>query len=150
MLQKHLLTLAQMQTLVIELQSNINDRPLGVTREDLDGPMITPNLLMYGREKNPLRTPGITALTRLSISDMWLRRKRILNQFWTKWQADYLSTLSITNKWLEKDPTLLKVGDVVILKPETLEKNQWRIARITDPHRNLDGCLLYTSDAADE
>ena len=101
--------------------------------------MITPNLLMYGREKNPLRTPGITALTRLSISDMWLRRKRILNQFWTKWQADYLSTLSITNKWLEKDPTLLKVGDVVILKPETLEKNQWRIARITDLHRNLDG-----------
>ena len=24
-------------------------------------------------------------------------------------------------------------------KPETLEKNQWRIARITDLHRNLDG-----------
>ena len=52
---------------------------------------------------------------------------------------DSLSTLSIANKWLEKDPTLLKVGDVVILKPETLEKNQWRIARITDLHRNLDG-----------
>jgi len=139
MLQKHLLTLAQMQTLVIELQSNINDRPLGVTREDLDGPMITPNLLMYGREKNLLRTPGIAALSRLSISEMWLRRKRILAQFWSKWQADYLSTLSITNKWLQKDPTIIKVGDIVLLKPETLEKNQWRIARITDLHRNLDG-----------
>ena len=61
MLQKHLLTLAQMQTLVIELQSTINDRPLGVTREDLGGPLITPNLLMYGREKNP---PGLQVLPR--------------------------------------------------------------------------------------
>ena len=75
MLQKHLLTLTQMRTLVIELQSNINDRPLG---EDLEGPMITPNLLMYGREKNPLRTPGSTALARLPVSEMWLHRKRIL------------------------------------------------------------------------
>ena len=141
MLQKHLLTLAQMQTLVIELQSTINDRPLGVTREDLGGPLITPNLLMYGREKNPLRTPGASALARLPVSEMWMRRKCILAQFWAKWQSDYLSTLSITNKWLHKDPTLLKVGDVVILKPETLEKNQWRIARITDLHRNLDGVL---------
>ena len=141
MLQKHLLTLAQMQTLVIELQSSINDRPLGVTREDLDGPMITPNLLMYGREKNPLRTPGSSALERMPISEMWLRRKRVLAHFWAKWQSDYLSTLSITNKWLEQDQTLLKVGDVVILKPETLEKNQWRLARIVDLHRNLDGVL---------
>ena len=141
MLQKHLLTLAQMQTLVIELQSSINDRPLGVTREDLEGPLITPNLLVYGREKNPLRTPGAAALARMPVSKMWLHRKRILAQFWSKWQSDYLNTLSVTNKWLQKDPTILKVGDVVILKPETLEKNQWRIARITDLHRNLDGVL---------
>ena len=139
MLQKHLLTLAQMQTLVVELQSSINDRPLGVTREDLDGPMITPNLLMYGRELNPLKTPGASALARMPISEMWLQRKRILAHFWSKWQTEYLSTLSITNKWLERDPTLLKAGDVVILKPETLEKNQWRLARVIELHSDLDG-----------
>ena len=47
-----------------------------------------------------------------------------LNHFWDKWQADYLATLSIDKKWLGDD-TKIKPGDVVILKPESMEKNQW-------------------------
>ena len=34
---------------------------------------------------------------------MWLERKRTLNHFWDKWQADYLATLSIDKKWLGDD-----------------------------------------------
>ena len=41
----------------------------------------------------------------------------------------YLATLSIDKKWLSDD-TKIKPGDVVILKPESMEKNQWRLARI--------------------
>ena len=46
---------------------------------------------------------------------MWLERKRTLNYFWDKWQADYIATLSIDKKWLGDD-TKIKPGDVVILK----------------------------------
>ena len=35
--------------------------------------------------------------------------------------------------------------DIVILKPETLEKGQWRLARITDVHKNLDGVITTAS-----
>ena len=49
-------------------------------------------------------------------AQMWLKRKRTLNHFWDKWQADYLATLSIDKKWLG-DGTKIKPGDVVILKP---------------------------------
>ena len=44
-------------------------------------------------------------------------------------------------KWLSGDQTTVKNGDVVILKPETLEKGQWRLARIVDVHKNLDGVV---------
>ena len=61
---------------------------------------------------------------------MWLERKRTLHHFWDKWQADYLTTLSIDKKWLGGD-TKIKPGEVVILKPESMEKNPqnqgWRI-----------------------
>ena len=50
---------------------------------------------------------------------MWLERKRTLNHFWDKWQADYLD-----KKWLDDD-TKIKPEDMVILKPESMEKNQW-------------------------
>ena len=78
-------------------------------------------------------------------SDMWVQRKKILAHFWSRWQADYLSTLSIDRKWLKSDNTVIQPGDVVILKPETLEKGQWRLARITAVHKNLDGIVTTAS-----
>ena len=40
---------------------------------------------------------------------------------------------------------MIKPGDVVILKPETLEKGQWRLARVMDVHKNLDGVVTTAS-----
>ena len=76
-----------------------------------------------------LRTPSTAIMERIDPDKMWLERKITLNHFWDKWQADYLATLSIDKKWLGDD-TKIKSGDVVILKPESMEKNQWRLARI--------------------
>ena len=145
LLQKHTLTLKQLEVMVIELTSSVNDRPLGVTEEGVEDTQITPNLLQFGRVLNPLRTPSSTSMSNMPCSDMWIQRKRILAQFWAKWQADYLSTLSIDKKWLDGDQTVILPGDVVILKPETLEKGQWRLARITDVHKNLDGVVTTAS-----
>ena len=51
-----------------------------------------------------------------------------LNHFWDKWQADFLATLSIDKKWFGDNTKIksgdVKHGDVVILKPESMEKNQ--------------------------
>ena len=142
LLQKHLLTLRQLDTLVKEITSSVNDRPLGAVTEGPDELAITPNLLQYGRTPNPLITPSTREMEKLPCSEMWVLRKKALANFWSRWQADYLNTLSVDKKWLSGDQTtMLKTGDVVILKPETLEKGQWRLARIVDVHKNLDGVV---------
>ena len=61
-----------------------------------------------------------------------------LNHFWDNWQADYLTTLSIDKKWLGDD-TKVKPKDVVVLKPDSMEKNQWHFARILNIHKIKDG-----------
>ena len=145
MVQKHTLTLKQLETLVLEVTQSVNDRPLGVTREGSEDSQITPNLLQFGRHPNPLRTPSTAKMSTMQCSDMWIQRKKILAHFWSRWQSDYLSTLSIDRKWLHDDHTMIKPGDVVILKPETLEKGQWRLARVMDVHKNLDGVVTTAS-----
>ena len=122
LLQKHTLTLKQLEVIVAELTSSVNDHPLRATEEGVGDSQISPNLLQFGRVLNPLRTPSSAIMSDMSCSEMWIQRKRILAQFWSKWQADYLHTLSINKKWLQDDQTVIKSGDVVILKPETLEK----------------------------
>ena len=122
----------------------MNERPFGVTFSDADDAHITPNMLVTGKPHHPLVTPSTAILSNMPCDKMWLERKRTLAHFWKKWQADYLTTLSIDKKWLG-DNTMIKPGDVVILRPETLEKNQWRLARIVDIHKNPDGIATTAS-----
>ena len=127
-----------MEVAVAEIASFVNERPLGVLENDVDMDPITPNLLATGRPHNPLVTPSTAPLSSVSCKKMWIERRKMINHFWEKWQNDYLTTLSIDRKWPGIE-SKVKPGDVVILRPETLEKNQWRLARITEIHRDLNG-----------
>lgn len=141
-LQKELLTLRAIETLVIELKAIINDRPLGITKQDPDSfSCITPNMLIFGRQLGEFKTPNETTLSTAPYSDLWLERKRVMNHFWSRWLKEYIQELSVDKKWSKHSDINLKEGDVVILKPETLEKNTWRMARITSIQRNQDGVV---------
>ena len=145
-LQKELLTTRAMETLIIELKGIINDRPFGVTKENPEEwTNVTSNLLIFGRQLNELNTPKVTELAATSYSDMWLERKRVLNLFWTRWLKEYIQDLSVAKKWSQDKATTLKEGDVVILKPETLEKNVWKLARITKVQKNLDDVVTIVT-----
>ena len=84
-----------------------------------------------------LRTLSTAIMESINPDKMWLERKRTLNHFWDKWRVDYLARLSIDRKWLGDD-TKIKPRDVVILKSESMEKNQWRLTRILNIHKTKD------------
>ena len=144
-LQKHTLTLRNVDTIVQEITASVNDRPLGAMEENREELQITPNMLIKGRNSYPLQTKSTDQMSHIPALKMWLSRKKLMNQFWSKWQKDYLTTLSIDKKWSKDERTVIKPGDVVILKPETLEKGQWRLARVMDIHKNLDGVVTTAS-----
>ena len=140
-LQKIPLTIDQLTTISKEICSCVNDRPLGVTEQGSDDIQITPNMLVRGRPNTPLQTASDHELSQLPYAEQWVKRKRELKSFWDKWQSEYLATLSVDSKWAKGHSSVIKAGDVVTLKPETLGKNQWRIARVMEVHKNLDGLI---------
>ena len=140
-LQKVPLTYDELLTVSKEICSCVNDRPLGVTEHGSDDIQITPNMLVRGRPNTPLQTASDHELSKLPYAEQWVRRKKELKSFWDKWQSEYLATLSVDSKWVKGHSSVIKPGDVVTLKPETLGKNQWRIARVMEVHKNLDGLI---------
>jgi hypothetical protein len=141
-LQTEQVSIKTLQTLIVELKKIINDRPLSVTRSDPDQlKQITPNMLISGRQLNELENPEQQVLKKIEFADMWVRRKKILSSFWSRWLKDYLEQLSVNRRWTKADQIALKEGDVVILKPETLKKNQWNIGRITEIIQNDVGTI---------
>ena len=84
-----------MEVIIMEIVSFVNERPLGETNINDEDIPITPNMLATGRPMRQLRTPSTAIMERIDPDKMWLERKRTLNHFWDKWQADYLATLSM-------------------------------------------------------
>ena len=137
-LRKHAVPLRQLETVCTEITFYVNDRPLGQIIEEDTERMITPNMLMSGSARPALTTPSLEALSGATVDQMWKVRKQMHQQYWAKWQRDYLEELSVDKKWNNGRNPAVKPGDAVILKAETLEKNQWRLARILTVHKNQD------------
>lgn len=138
-LQMEKLTTQALSTLAMEIANIVNDRPLGVTRQDpTEWTTITPNMLVHGRQRNEFVTPNESELTKLPFSDLWKQRKKVLNHFWSRWYKEYLQELKVDKKWSKHNVVELKIGDVVLIKPDATEKNAWKLARIQDVRRNAD------------
>ena len=139
-LHKEFVSMRTLETIVMEVQKIINDRPLAVVRADPEAlQAITPNMLVFGRNLNDLQTSDMATLAKIDFSNIWLKRKAVLSTFWKRWKHDYLDQLSIPKKWAKNSENRIKEGDVVILKEETLEKNTWNLARVVSKHTDRNG-----------
>jgi hypothetical protein len=139
-LQNESVTIRTLRTLIVEIQSILNDRPLAAITADADSILpITPNMLVHGRNLSHFcLTTDPKPFQMIAFQDMWLKRKQVLNSFWSRWTKDYLEQLSVSPKWTKSNKNNLNVGDVVLLKNETLTKNVWQLARIKQLLRNKD------------
>ena len=107
------LTYQAMMTLLRDIESQVNDRPLYSASEDtLD--VLTPSMLVFGRCLRPwidrFATTGLKQDT--SIRERWRQRAALANIFWNLWQKRYQTELQQRAKWFDTKPNL-KVGDLV-------------------------------------
>ena len=96
--------------------------------------------LVQGRQKG-IANPARAKLDGVSFSDFWLQRQRIQNHFWSRWKSEYLQELSVNKKWSQHDGQTVEPGDVVLIKPDSMEKNSWKLARVEEVQRNQDGAV---------
>ena len=76
--------------------------------------------------------------------DLYSRRRcrcvqYIPEEFWHRWRKEFLQSLQTRQKWNDKRRNF-EVGDIVILKEQDCQCNQWPLARIigVDADRNGD------------
>ena len=60
----------------------------------------------------------------------WRRAQHIVNEFWSRWRNEYLSSLQSRQK-LQSQSKNLSLDDVVILKEESKPRNEWQLGRVT-------------------
>lgn len=58
--------------------------------------------------------------------------------FWRRWRTEYLPTLQKRRKW-EKEKCNLKEGDIILLKSDQLQRNDWPMGIILKTLPSEDG-----------
>ena len=141
------LTMEELSTLLTEVESVINVRPLTYVYDDTEGCTYTlcPSHLLCGRII--ANTPSKFHYEIVSIQEALTRRAKhnrtLLRHFNTRWKKDYLLSLrefhSIKRK--ARSSRSIEVGDVVVLKNDCTKRAFWKLAVVKSLIEGSDGVV---------
>ena len=132
---------AQFYTLLTEVESILNNRPLTHISDDPeDLEPLTPNHLLLGLHKN---WPFVASVEEKEVSSrrQWRQVQAISRLFWDRWTKEYVPTIIKRHKWQKRLNEVFTVGELVLLIDEEIKKKSWLLGRIVELMASDDGIV---------
>ena len=119
-MQDRVLTDSQFATVLTEVESILNNRPITSASSDVNGfEALTPNHITM------LDTDERDVLSRRK----WRQVQGAVVDFWQRWRLEYMPLLMKRPCWKGNVPNY-QPGDLVMLKNDKFVKGKWELARI--------------------
>nr|XP_013189684.1 unnamed protein product [Amyelois transitella] len=132
-----LLTYEELLTVLTQIETIMNSRPLCVLQEEPHLEPLTPAhfIMASPLQYLPLAPVSSTPLvTRKSLLDQMIR------SYWKRWHLEYLNNLQVRQKWL-KDVTNVKIGTVVLIHEDNVPPLRWPLGIIEKTYPGADGTV---------
>ncbi|KAL9951191.1 hypothetical protein ACROYT_G043811 [Oculina patagonica] len=124
-----------LSTLMCEVQSIVNGRPITkVTDDTRDLNALIPNHLLLLREGTTM-PPGVFSREDNYACRRWRQVQYLSNIFWSRWTKEYLPSLQQRQKW-NKPQRNLAVNDIVLLLDENTPRSFWPLGRVLEVYSN--------------
>ena len=136
----------ELSTILVEIESVINSRPLIYVYDDSEGISypLTPSQLINGRNLDcePNQSYFETVNTYDSLSKRAKYHRRLLTSFVARWKNEYLLSLleAYKPRGNQLDPSI-KINDVCILKNEQVKRAFWKICKVVELIVGADGSV---------
>ncbi len=136
----------KLHTILVEIESMLNSRPLTYVSSDEIGDPITPSHLVVGRRVNSIPIVSSAKIEAVDDSSSGVEARRnylqkILTHFWNRWSREYVADLRTrdrTKRRAEGNLTL-STGDVVTVHEDGLPRGLWRLGKIESVIPGNDG-----------
>ena len=131
-----------LQTFLCETEAIVNSRPLTVSNlsTPTEAEPLTPNHLLTMKSRVLLPPPGEFQQADLYLVKRWRRVQYLVNQFWSRWRKEFLSTLQERKLWNNVRRNM-QVGDIVLIKEDNIPRNLWRMACVNETYVDDDGLV---------
>lgn len=132
------LTYEDLSTVLTQIEGVLNSRPLSPLSSDpQDLTPLTPAHFLVGKTLTSLPEDDFTTVVKNRLSK-FQHLQSIVQQFWKRWNREYISEMQTRTKWKKQCPSLLKVGSLVVIKENNLPIYQWRTGRVIELHSGSD------------
>lgn len=112
MLPNFKLTLLEFRTIINEITTSINNRPLRVVKSNVQP--LTPNQLLLGRNFSPV-APGTNVNADTSLIGLKGYIQDVYKSWWSRWEVEVIPKLFVPGPKWNKAETNVKVGDIGLL-----------------------------------
>lgn len=140
-------TFEEFATILTQIEACLNSRPLTPVSTQVDSiediQVLTPGHFIVGEALMTVPDRDYTN-TKATLLSRWQHTQRLVQDFWKRWQSEYLSRLNQRPKWLKKTAEF-EIGDIVLLRDEHMPPSKWALARIIEKHPGRDNITrVYT------
>ncbi|XP_011873951.1 PREDICTED: uncharacterized protein LOC105565402 [Vollenhovia emeryi] len=135
------LTFEEMQTILCEIESILNSRPLtALSADPNDLAYLSPGHFLIGTTMNSLPSHDLTDIQENRLI-RWQRIEQLKQHFWRRWSHKYLHSLQARPKWRMDKGTQLKPGQLVLVRQQDLPPLHWLLGRVIEVHVGVDGVV---------
>ena len=132
-----LLSDVELRTLLAEVESIVNNRPITALLDDPDDySALTPNHFLLQRATQ--LPPGVFVNEDLFSRKRWRKVQFLVDHYWKRWIREYVPTLQKRPKWVESRRNA-RIGDLVLLAEDKVVRNRWPMGRIVEVFTGEDG-----------
>ncbi|XP_076391767.1 uncharacterized protein LOC143265171 [Megachile rotundata] len=134
------LTFEELYTLLTQVESCLNSRPLSPMSSDpTDFGPLTPGHFLIGTAPTSLPDRNLE-----DVKTNRLNRFQLLQQmfqhFWRRWQAECIHEMQQRYKWRSITKQII-IGALVIIKEENTPPLHWSLGRVVEVHPGQDGII---------
>lgn len=127
-----------LRTVLLEVESILNSRPLGYVSTDLADPdPVTPNSLLMGRP-DCLLPPVVYPESELLSRRRWRHAQVLADHFWKHYIRHFLPTLQARQKW-QTEKNDITVGTVVLIVDPQTPRALWQVGTVKTVIPGADG-----------
>lgn len=129
-----------LQTIMYEVESIINGRPLTSVSDDINDvePLAPDHLLLL--KSQPLMPPGVFSKDDTYTWRRWMQVHYVVDLFCTRWSREYLRLLQECQKWMRPRRNF-RIGDLVLLVDSFSPHNSWLMGRVIETLTDSDGTV---------
>ena len=129
-----------LHTLLLEVESILNSRPLcPITLDPHGNEPLTPNHLLLMRQScnDP---PGVFESRDCYGRRRWRQVQYLADSFWKRWRREYLPTIALRQKWPDKERNFQN-GDLVLVVDDGVPRGKWRMGQVISTFPDPNGVV---------